>query len=474
MASRRDQFRSYQFLVQRMVAALVMRETDPAQMPFRRLGGALFAGVMVAALMVAAVGIYGFIRPGGQNNWRKGSAIIIEKETGTRYVYREGRLHPVANFTSGRLLAGPAQAVRVSRNSLLDVPRGPRLGIADAPDGLPDRKHMFEGERPWTLCSRKDTDATGEEVPITVLYVGHEPRGGVRLGDEALLVEEPESGRLHLVWDNRRYPIEKPDTVLNGLGLSQEDRVQAGPAWLNSLPAGQPIRPQELSDTGKPAQAPGADGALVGQIYVNETLSGAKSFYLVHRDGLRAITEFQANIQRAAESTKKAYPGGAVTEKAVTSQADLPPASPPEGDDQPPATPPAMARGARQWSPVCAAFTDARSAPEVVLGAGAEPGEADVPTGSRTEVGTALADRIAVRPGWGALVESMPSEKAEVGTLYLVTDAGIRYPLVAPEVVALLGYSGLTPTRLPASLVARLPAGSPLDPAAAARPVEIG
>ena len=65
MASKRDQLQSYQFLVQRFVSALVMHETDPAHLPFRRLAGAAFASVMVAVLALAGVGIYGLLRPGG-------------------------------------------------------------------------------------------------------------------------------------------------------------------------------------------------------------------------------------------------------------------------------------------------------------------------------------------------------------------------------------------------------------------------
>ena len=47
MPSRQDQLHSYQFMVQRVVAALVMRETDPAQSPFRRAAGASLASVLV-------------------------------------------------------------------------------------------------------------------------------------------------------------------------------------------------------------------------------------------------------------------------------------------------------------------------------------------------------------------------------------------------------------------------------------------
>ena len=36
MLTRRDQVQSYQFLVQRVISALVIRETDPLTPPFRR------------------------------------------------------------------------------------------------------------------------------------------------------------------------------------------------------------------------------------------------------------------------------------------------------------------------------------------------------------------------------------------------------------------------------------------------------
>ncbi|MEN3308214.1 MAG: hypothetical protein V7603_4416, partial [Micromonosporaceae bacterium] len=41
MASRRDQLQSYQFLIHRVISALVMRETDPAESPLRRGVGAV-------------------------------------------------------------------------------------------------------------------------------------------------------------------------------------------------------------------------------------------------------------------------------------------------------------------------------------------------------------------------------------------------------------------------------------------------
>src|SRR5882672_10289371 len=112
MASRSDQLQSHQFLLQRVVGALAMRDPDPVSSPTRRIGGALFASVMVAVLAVAAVGVYGVIRPAPGNGWRTGDALVIEEETGARFVYRAGVLHPVANYASALLILGAAAPTR--------------------------------------------------------------------------------------------------------------------------------------------------------------------------------------------------------------------------------------------------------------------------------------------------------------------------------------------------------------------------
>src|SRR3712207_3621955 len=98
MPSRQDQLHSYQFMIQRVVAALVMRETDPAQSPFRRAAGATLASVLVAAIGLAGAALYGAFTSAGGKSWRNPSAVIVEKDTGARYVYRNDKLHLVVNY----------------------------------------------------------------------------------------------------------------------------------------------------------------------------------------------------------------------------------------------------------------------------------------------------------------------------------------------------------------------------------------
>src|SRR3954470_16337239 len=86
MPSRREQIQSYQYLMQRVVNAFVAGEADPSMSPTRRLAGAGFASVMVAVLVVAVFGVIGLLKHGGNTSWRNSGVVIIEKETGTRYV----------------------------------------------------------------------------------------------------------------------------------------------------------------------------------------------------------------------------------------------------------------------------------------------------------------------------------------------------------------------------------------------------
>ena len=69
-------------------------------------------------------------------------------------------------------------------------------------------------------------------------------------------------------------------------------------------------------------------------------------------------------------------------------------------------------------------------------------------------------------PGRGALVEALAGPNSPTGTLALVTDLGTRFPVPSRDVLATLGYAGATPQRLPGGLLALLPSGPALDPAA--------
>lgn len=480
MASRRDQLMSYQFVIQRVVSALVMREADPAQAPFRRGVGAVFAGLMVALIAVAGVGVYGLVVKGGNKTWRAGNSVIMEEETGARYIFNRetGVLHPVLNSSSARMILGaPAPIQKVSRKSLIGIPRGQTLGIAGAPDAMPDPKQLSQAD--WTLCSRPDKDISGSPINSTVLYVGSVPSGGKLLGDAGLLVEEQKTKEKHLIWNHHRHLLREPDTTVGALGIGARTPLPVGRAWLNGIPLGEDVKRINVGKPGDPSNYP---DALVGQVLVFETEAGNKQYYAALADGIAEITQFQALLILGDDAiTSKAYPserevaipiGASDANRATKSKTKLLSG---KGPTALPATLPDMATPASDESTACASFADSAVFPEMMI-------EAEVPTHEasqtqrQTPEGAALADRIVVGPGTGAMVHAYQGEPSGPGQLYLITDQGksfavpnmaVMLMILGPEGAKAHAEEKIKAVRLPESLVLRVPLGPGLNPDAA-------
>ncbi|ADB29876.1 protein of unknown function DUF690 [Kribbella flavida DSM 17836] len=472
MATRKDQLQSHQFSVQRMISALVTREADPEQPPFKRPMASAFGSVAVVVLALVIAGVYGVIVPGGSKAWRSGDVVVVEKETGTRYVYVDGHLHPVANYVSALLALGKKGPTRqVSQRSLTGVPRGPRIGIEDAPDALPPRNRLLPGG--WTLCSEPVLDPSGAQAGESVLLVGHGPAAETPLDDRAMLVEVMETGDQYLISKGYRHRIQKSDTTTVGLALGSEPWARVGAAFVAALPDGRPIAPIRPTHLGRASRAvPDRPGTLVGQLFVVRTSGGGTQHYLALKDRLQPISQLQFDIQRAYRPLAVAYGGKAPTaiELGLLSvgQAVLP--STVTGEGEAPRTRPEFVAPRDGLGIVCATFPPGRRLPVVSVDATLPARDPATLTTRRSALGTALADRILVPPGTAVVVEAMLSDQAPAGTVSVVTDLGRAYPLSDPKVLDTLGYNGVQPVRIPSALVARIPQGPGLDPVAASRP----
>ncbi|MEU7760950.1 type VII secretion protein EccB [Micromonospora aurantiaca (nom. illeg.)] len=463
MASRQDQLHSYQFTVQRAVAALVMRETDPPQSPFRRLAGAGLASVLVAAIALGGVALYGLFTGGG-DSWRETGAVIVEKESGARFVYRDEKLHPVSNYASALLIIGAERpkTVLVGRRAIEGVPRGLPLGIADAPDSLPAPNRLVRDA--WTLCSAPGDEAgrgeagrpaAGRDEARSVLLIGREATGGRVLGDQGLLARHPDGG-LHLLWHDRRYLLRDTDRVLAALAATRERAVPVAAALLNTLPAGADLAPPPVDDLGEPSER--VTGAAVGDVYLVRNSGGGRQYAVAQRGGLAGITELQAALLLARTGQREPEP---ITLGRFAALPKLP-GLVPGGASAPPAAPPRLATA--ESGAICARAGDDAGVREIRVGVTAP----DLAAATRTPGGRAgLADEVVVEPGRGALVEAVSAPGATGGAVCVVTDLGRRYALTGADVPGMLGYAGVRPARLPAGLVDLLPAGSPLDPEAA-------
>src|SRR5215472_3240593 len=106
MQTRRDHVQAYHFAVSRMASALTGADPGAGEAPFRRGTFGLVLGAVLAGLAAAAALVIGFLDPAPAATWKQQQAIVVEKETGTRFIYLGGALHPTLNYTSARLLAG--------------------------------------------------------------------------------------------------------------------------------------------------------------------------------------------------------------------------------------------------------------------------------------------------------------------------------------------------------------------------------
>ncbi len=480
MWSRRDQIQAYQFVRRRTVSAVLVGDANHAVSPTRRPTIALITGIVVAILVIIGFALYGVLRPGGSTAWRTDGAIVQERESGARFVLSEaGLLHPVPNYASARLVVGEAgRLVRVSRNSLTGVSRGPAIGIPGAPDALPPANRMLSD--PWTVCSSRAVDAGPGEPPVLGLVVG--PPAGARrvvLGPGAAVVAQAGS-ETYVITDGRRFRVrsDEPERVLLGLGLGQAPRVVVHPSWLATVSAGPDLGYLEITRRGEASTAlPGVD-AQVGQVFVLRTAgSTGEQFFVLLVDGLAPIATTQARLVLADPRTAGAYPGGEVATRelppaaltaGVTSSTDL------DRDQYPATAPEALTFTPGEDIVLCSrsqGFRAGTPAVELTLSftipapTGVRPLTQPVPGAE------AASAQVYVPVGSGTLVQSVSAEGVTTGAVYLVTDEGQRYAVPDPESRAALGLEGTTPVQMPAQFVELLPSGPPLDRAAAARTI---
>lgn len=462
MPSRKDQLHSYQFMVQRTISALVMRETDPAQSPLRRGIGAAFVGVMVTVIVAAAFGIYGLLTKTGNAEWKVEGAVVVEKGTGAPFVYLNGKLVPTLNYTSALLLAGrtPPQTFTVSSNSLAGVARDLTRGIPGAPGGLPAAKNVLGGA--WTACALPATDVAGGATVTTVLAVGQpatQATGGALttvMGDLSLYVRDASEGGQFLIWHGHRYRLSGA-TVPTALFASGTRPVSVGSAWLDTLPEADPITDLLVPHLGR--QSTAVADRRIGDIVVDHRDTGDVN-YLVLADGLARLTPLQLDLLRAARQINSVTLQPA--EIAAAKKSDQLVSDSP-ADRQAPEQIPRLATTSAT-SGICAEFGGRTGTPVLRVAADASRATAGTPTGSRTSGGAALADVVAVPGGSVGVARSLES-----GTYSLVTDVGIQFPVESAEVLGTLGYSTSDATALPAAVLNRIPSGPALTKAGAAK-----
>lgn len=472
MQTKRDQVQAHNFVVGRLRSALLQGDADAMETPTRRFSVAAFAGVIVAALIVAGCGAFGFFFPGGNTTWREPGTIIVEKDSGAQYVYDATNdvLRPTLNHASALLLTGPDATVRsVSSSSLEGVRHGLPIGIEGAPDSLPGLAQLSRD--PWLVCASSTTDVSGEARPVVTLVVGHAATASVI--PTAVLVATA-SGSQYLIWNDHRLRIADPAASV-ALGLDQTRPLPVADAWLNGLPAGPDVRPPRIPGQG--GTGPTVDGrsTRVGQVL---RVSGAEGdtadFRLVLADGLASLTPTLAALVLADPHSQAAYDGSspqAIPVSAASIVAAQKSATTVDATGLP-ARPPALFDPVELGQRVlCArAVFGSASGLDLVSADVARLPAAIAPEGA---LDPRSANRVVVAGGTGVLARPETGPGRPGSAMWLITDVGLRFPMSTDAVTA-LGYGGVAPVDVPATLLALVPSGPLLDPAAAARTAPLG
>ncbi|MBF6507430.1 type VII secretion protein EccB [Nocardia farcinica] len=430
MQTQRDHVHAYQFLMGRMSSALVQADPASAEVPARRAITGSFIGLVLALLIAVGFGVYGFLFPGGNTSWQAKGTIVVEKETGTRFVNVGGVLHPTLNYPSALLQQGPgAQVKLVSRESLAGAPRGVPIGIPGAPQSLPPAADLVGSH--WLLC------LPGAGGAGTVLDFDPATPAEVLRTDRYALVRS-DDGTQYVLWGGAKHRVGSP-VVTTALGMAGVEPATAPRVWLNALPDGPELAPADIG--GGPGPTVGGQPRRAGELFEYRAANGAVELFVLRSDGLAPVNRTEFALLSAVAGTPEPTRLDAAAVAAAPRSAD---------------------RSLTNRLP------DLGGARQQDLGSGAlclrqTPAGAQV----RSEVVVAAprAGDGAVRmaPGAGVVVGAVPVPAGQrVPDRYLIT-GGTKYLMPDDRSIQALGYGSAPVRPVAAELLDALPSGPVLS-----------
>ncbi|MFJ8613717.1 type VII secretion protein EccB [Streptomyces sp. NPDC093675] len=484
MQSRRDQVQAHGFLMSRLTAGMLTGDSDAPEGPLTRTTRGVTAGLVMGVLLCAGTFVFGLLRPGGNNSWKTPHTLVVNKDTGARFIYVDGALRPVRNYASARLIVGPElSSTSVGSTSLKGIPVGGPVGIPGAPDTVPRLGDLDDA--PWRVCiAQGDATEAARHAPgaRTSLVVGGESPAEPVGADEGVVVQGPDKQK-YLVWQGSRLSLDEKSGAAVSLGYGSVAPLTVTSAFLDALPAGPALAAP--TTPGRGTEGPDIDGhrSRLGEVF-QAALPGSESaqYYLLHKEGLVAITDTQAAMALGDPRTREDVYGGTspkvlaigadILEKELASDGGGRASSTPGAPESPPR--PVKVR-AGQAACVQVDPGNADRGPRVTAALAPLDALAHIAPGQPGEGVTAAClpvDSVVVQPGGGALVHALSAGGVVGDTVYLVADNGVKYRIPSSEALKDLGYSPNDSESLPSQLLAMLPTGSDLDPMAASGAVK--
>jgi type VII secretion protein EccB len=451
MATGREDLQALRFAEGRMHAALVTGDPDDRD-PLLVTGGTwMLVGVLVAALVSVAFGLYGLVRHDAGGSAVVSSVLIVERETGTRFLYDDERkeLHPVLNYASARLILGRSdvEVRQLSSRTLANWKRGLPLGLPGLPDDLPSADRLING--PWVACTSDGS------APWRRLSIGSVPPGQLKPAQAALVT--PGSGEMWLIQDGFARKILQPE-VFAALGLVDEEtkkiNVSVRPVsseWLAAVPRGGDIFIPRVPGQRKGATVTYPGGSIVYSIgdLLHATAVDGRDRYFVAMPG-RPV-----EISLVAVQLLRGTPTKAIDLRQASLE-DMTPAGP-ESE---------LVQGLPSALPDI--VTPAPSALLCVA-----PGNTDKEPAQIYSPGTtwsATSQLVNLPPGTGVIARTTSASGTfPTGTVFLTTGSGVKYPVVTSQNTSVeaalesLGYRGVRPVPVAAAMLGLIPTGAALD-----------
>jgi len=505
MASRRDELNAYTFAKRRTLASFLRPSPSGSEEGAPKPLSAVWPGAVVGVVILAVFGAIGLFSPTAPKGWdNPGEHVIVASDSTTRYVVLktkgEKQLHPVLNMASAKLLLDP------DKNSIITVdekvldsgkpPHGATIGIPYAPDRLPSAGEAEKAKR-WAVCERPSDGGRAIQKAAFVLaekeWPKTEGRNELRGGD-LMYVVGPD-GKTQYVVDSRgwAYPLANPGDkeLLKALDTQSRAPQRVSQDWLDTLHKGDPLSIPSIEGTpGAPANASDSLGQYDKVGMVIKAYDGTRmQYYVVLPGEVARISEFTATLLlNSGDLVAVGQTGEAqqVSPGAVVDSTTF------LGDKRWPAYKPKTVNNGSS------ATTGRNTVCNVLRSVDAKTGETTLSTWVGTDFPAQLptgSSSAYVTPGSGQLYRQFQGQETAAGSVFLVTDTGLRYALqsnsdsatddkgigtskeqrkqqLAEAKIAQtrLGYEKVAPTPVPVAWSTFLPTGPRLSEAAARQP----
>ena len=270
---------------------------DPLQFYSR----AVTAGIVIAVLVCLGAALLAYFKPLGK---RGGDSLLVDRATNQLFVVLpdSGRLRPVYNLTSARLILGSnGNPVAVKPEELDRMPKGQPLGIPGAPYATPV---SGSAESQWALCDtviKPESVAPAIDTAVLITPLALDSSVGPMEPGQGILISHRNAD--WLVTDAGRHAIDLADrAVTSAVGIpvaAGSTPISAG--LFNALPDAGPWRLPDIPGSGAPNTVGLPPELVIGSVFNTVSGSGVQNFAVLP-DGVAKINDTTAAALRATNS----------------------------------------------------------------------------------------------------------------------------------------------------------------------------